>query len=62
MPVSNTKYNSGDSQFEDDEVASVVEEEEDDNETPNHPNQRERQDFEEDGPEIENAKLLMKHA
>lgn len=29
LPLSNTKYNSGDSQFEDDEVESVVEEEED---------------------------------
>ena len=62
LPVSNTKYNSGDSQFEDDEVASVVEEEEDDNETPNQPNPRERHECEEDGPELENAKLLMKHA
>ena len=30
LPVSNTKYNAGDSQYEDDEVQSVVEEEEDD--------------------------------
>ena len=29
LPLSNTKYNSGDSQFEDDEVESVIEEEED---------------------------------
>ena len=29
LPLSNTKYNSGDSQFEDDEVDSIVEEEED---------------------------------
>ena len=29
LPMSNTKYNSGDSQYEDDEVESVVEDEED---------------------------------
>ena len=60
LPVSNTKYNAGDSQFEDDEVASVVEEEEDDNETPNQP--RDRQEIQDNGPEIENAKLLAKYA
>ena len=58
--MSNTKYNAGDSQFEDDEVASVVEEEEDDNETPNQP--RDRQEIQDNGPEIENAKLLAKYA
>ena len=52
LPVSNTKYNSGDSQYEDDEVASVVEEEEDDPDTQNQPTTKEKPEFKEDGPEI----------
>ena len=65
LPVSNTKYNSGDSQYEDDEVQSVVEEDEDDNETANQAQNgasKEKHELNQDGPEVQNAKLLAKYA
>ena len=60
LPVSNTKYNSGDSQYEDDEVASVIEEEEDDelnqngirDDEPNPNAHSENHDFKDSDPEV----------
>ena len=68
LPMSNTKYNSGDSQFEDDEVESVVEEEEDlddPNRDLGHSNRNKppvKHEFRESDPEVINAKLLQKYA
>lgn len=67
LPMSNTKYNSGDSQYEDDEVESVVEETED-GEDPNIRENRGKKpkvslhDFKETDPEVQNARLLQKYA
>ncbi len=69
LPLSNTKYNSGDSQFEDDEVESVVEDEED-GEDPfsnggnsnRHKKPTKQHEFRDSDPEVQNARLLQKYA
>ena len=70
LPVSNTKYNSGDSQYEDDDVVSVIEEDEDDEagQTGNkddelNPNRySDKHEFRDSDPEVQNQKLLLKYA
>ena len=70
LPVSNTKYNSGDSIYEDDEVVSVVEEEEDDENTQNGGRDEaangnkhsQKHEFKDSDPEVQNARLLQKYA
>ena len=66
LPLSNTKYNSGDSQFEDDEVESVVEEEEDaedqQKEDSHRLNNKPKHEFRDSDPEVQNARLLQKYA
>lgn len=68
LPMSNTKYNSGDSQFEDDEVESMIEDEEDaeDPQRDGGNSQRNKKqvqhEFKDSDPEVQNARLLQKYA
>ena len=69
LPLSNTKYNSGDSQFEDDEVDSVIEDEEDAEDplaeggiSNRHKKPQVKHEFRDSDPEVQNARLLQKYA
>lgn len=59
LPLSNTKYNSGDSQFEDDEVESMLEDEEDlddphgeGNDSQRNQKPKEKHEFRDSDPEV----------
>lgn len=60
MPLSTTNYNEGDSQFQDDEAESILEDESEE-QTPDKPVKAKHR-FKDGDPEVQNAKLLQMYA
>ena len=58
LPLSNTNYNDGHSQYQEDDIESVIEDDDDEIEPPPAKPIK----FKDTDPEVINAKLLQKHA